>query len=217
MKKITYILILLGLTAFGQVGVNTTEPTAMLDVNGDGRIRDLPFVSNPPYIVGAQTNGDLVKTDNSSGGSVNFGTTNILAPSNVIIETNTTGTFSQQNIYLLGQGQSLQANTTFDSTLNWNIIVEAENILNADVTVTLKLFINGTEKQVQQFTLPNGTQKSTVTFAGNFNEIISTGATPSPYTIVFWGVVKQENAPTTDVSVKFLESRYARQKTIKYN
>ena len=48
----------------GKVGVNTSTPTATLDIAGDARIRTIDSISTPPkYIVTSDENGVLQKVN----------------------------------------------------------------------------------------------------------------------------------------------------------
>ncbi|WP_131701429.1 hypothetical protein [Chryseobacterium sp. FH2] len=53
--------------AFGQVGINTTAPESMLDVNGDARVRIINPANTPDYILASDTNGVLRKTSLTVG------------------------------------------------------------------------------------------------------------------------------------------------------
>ena len=58
------LLILLPFFAFsqnGNVGINTTSPTATIDVNGTARVRNLPTVVDETYIIVSNEEGDLKK------------------------------------------------------------------------------------------------------------------------------------------------------------
>ncbi len=56
----TILFFLLSIMTFGQVGINTTEPTKTLDINGDLRVRDIPLLSNK-YVLLADDNGNITK------------------------------------------------------------------------------------------------------------------------------------------------------------
>ncbi|AZA50275.1 hypothetical protein EG346_19775 [Chryseobacterium carnipullorum] len=62
MKKVT-LLIPLIISGFclGQVGINTNNPTAMLDVNGEARIRTLPVAPDTSQLLAVDSNGFLLK------------------------------------------------------------------------------------------------------------------------------------------------------------
>ena len=46
MKKVSYVLLLVSINAFSQIGIGTTAPTETLDVDGTVRIREVPPSSN---------------------------------------------------------------------------------------------------------------------------------------------------------------------------
>lgn len=55
-----YLIFLLTLPLFSQVGIGTVNPSAMLDVNGDVRVRDLPDSDSSVFVV-ASPDGTLGK------------------------------------------------------------------------------------------------------------------------------------------------------------
>lgn len=61
MKNFLFVLLLLPLTLWSQVGINTTIPTKTLDVNGQVRVRDLPLGDITDYLVVTTANGELRK------------------------------------------------------------------------------------------------------------------------------------------------------------
>lgn len=75
MKNLTYLLpcLLLGVTGFSQVGINTTNPTSTLDVNGTVRVRslgqnietgpELPPEHEATRIMGLDDDGNFVKVE----------------------------------------------------------------------------------------------------------------------------------------------------------
>ena len=67
MKKL-FLLLLLPIMAFGQVGINTTTPQETLHVAGTARVDDLPLMTSDRVVV-ADSVGKLgYKTLTSSGG-----------------------------------------------------------------------------------------------------------------------------------------------------
>lgn len=75
MKKL--ILLLLPTLLFSQVGVNTTQPSATLDVNGDLRVRQVPTVNTANYVLVVDNDGNVKKMlvsalSNSNGTCPNF-------------------------------------------------------------------------------------------------------------------------------------------------
>jgi len=75
MKKL--ILLLFPIITFSQVGVNTTSPSATLDVNGDLRVRQIPTVNATQYVLTVDDNGNVKKVavsalNNSNGTCPNF-------------------------------------------------------------------------------------------------------------------------------------------------
>lgn len=68
MKILPYIILLLSATfTFSQVGINTTNPTAQLDVNGDIRVRGLSNMAGNGMYLHAQPDGTLVTQLTASG------------------------------------------------------------------------------------------------------------------------------------------------------
>lgn len=62
MKKIILgIFLLIGVTTKTQVGINTTTPTKMLDINGDMRIRILPQGNTSQSLLITDVNGNMLK------------------------------------------------------------------------------------------------------------------------------------------------------------
>lgn len=62
MKKIILLIpLIISGFASGQIGVNTNSPTAMLDVNGEARIRTLPVAPNTSQLLAVDSNGFLLK------------------------------------------------------------------------------------------------------------------------------------------------------------
>lgn len=59
MKKL--ILLLLPTLASSQVGINTQTPSAILDVNGDLRVRQIPTVNTAQYVLVVDNNGNVKK------------------------------------------------------------------------------------------------------------------------------------------------------------
>jgi hypothetical protein len=60
------LMFFIGITSYSQVGINTTEPTTTLDVNGDMRIRGLRENENAiiaKKIVGVDDNGNFVEVE----------------------------------------------------------------------------------------------------------------------------------------------------------
>lgn len=68
------------LSASNQLGVGLTATTARIDVNGDARIRTIPEINRPKYVVVTDDQGFIFKTDltNIGGGSTNCTSTNFL-------------------------------------------------------------------------------------------------------------------------------------------
>lgn len=64
-KIILVILIGIGATSYAQVGVNTTEPTSTLDVNGTLRVRSLEAneLQNARFVLGSDVNGNLISLE----------------------------------------------------------------------------------------------------------------------------------------------------------
>lgn len=58
MKVLLFLLLSIFIPA--QVGINTTEPTKTLDVNGTVRVRDIPLLTNK-YVLLSDEEGNLTK------------------------------------------------------------------------------------------------------------------------------------------------------------
>lgn len=61
MKKITFLVFFITNTLLSQVGVNTVEPKAMLDVNGDLRIRDVSLGDITDMLLVIDSDGNVKK------------------------------------------------------------------------------------------------------------------------------------------------------------
>ena len=64
-KIILVILLCISATSYAQVGINTTEPTSTLDVNGTIRVRSMTVneQANPRFVVGSDVNGNLINLE----------------------------------------------------------------------------------------------------------------------------------------------------------
>ncbi|MFC4634894.1 hypothetical protein ACFO3O_13315 [Dokdonia ponticola] len=64
-KIILVILLCISATSYAQVGINTTEPTSTLDVNGTIRVRSMIVneQANPRFVVGSDVNGNLINLE----------------------------------------------------------------------------------------------------------------------------------------------------------
>ena len=64
-KIILVILLCISVTSYAQVGINTTDPTSTLDVNGTIRVRSMTVdeQANPRYVVGSDVNGNLINLE----------------------------------------------------------------------------------------------------------------------------------------------------------
>lgn len=96
MKKIFLIFTLFSLNAFSQVGINTSSPQAMLDVEGDTRIATTESLTTTPTYVLAIDGNQIVKkvSVTSLGGGANVVKNRIYAivPKNADQELTTRGT-----------------------------------------------------------------------------------------------------------------------------
>ncbi|MFT5891077.1 MAG: hypothetical protein ACI9Y7_001176 [Dokdonia sp.] len=69
-KSLLIILISMSTIGYSQVGVNTTEPTSTLDVNGTLRVRSMDSndSSNARFIIGSDEDGNIINLE--LGGNV---------------------------------------------------------------------------------------------------------------------------------------------------
>lgn len=69
MKKILFAIVVFSIFPLisGQVGINIAAPTAILDVNGDARVRKINPANTGDYILSADANGVLHKTSLTAG------------------------------------------------------------------------------------------------------------------------------------------------------
>lgn len=126
--KALLVLVLFPLFAFGQVGINTTDPQAMLDINGNLIIGQVNYAANDfQYLGRNSTNGEVVWVDapQSSGGH-NIQKYFKTPGSAVIISPNTTGTFEQTDINLgLQQNISVGSNGKVTLFIAYKIAIES--------------------------------------------------------------------------------------------
>lgn len=125
MKKL--ILLLFPVVTFSQVGVNTTSPSATLDVNGDLRVRQIPTVNTANYVLVVDDSGNVEKMALSSLNSSNGTCPNFLknessgyyikfsSPSSV---PNPTSNLTIQGKNFTPAGASIQNNTYYFSWSN---------------------------------------------------------------------------------------------------
>lgn len=61
-KKLSFLILLIGILSFAQVGINTISPTNTLDINGSLRIRRIDSITVlPKYIIASNDNGVIQK------------------------------------------------------------------------------------------------------------------------------------------------------------
>ncbi len=214
MKRVFFILVITTQCAFAQVGINTTNPTKDLDINGELRIRNLPSMNNSLDVLTADVNGNTGKISNLKFlKEVYFDE----ATSNI-----------DRTIYTDGQSTVNNVNLGLSNTVVIPAYVKATIIVSYSIPVGLsgaddvvngyygiRFLKNGVEQQSgsRKYSIPDRYKRyyySTDTFsmvsAGTtYIEVIDNSANPNSQSVTFSlnGYIEQGHASTSTVEYRF--------------
>ena len=139
----------------GQVGINTTTPTATLDVNGNLRVRNITEAPTLSQFLVQDTNGNIFWNDGSTlVTNPNFIITNDVPGNTVSIIANTTGYYLQDNILLHSQTVTIPTGSVAVCAIHYQIPIEITNLVDAKMGA--RLYINGTEQTFLHSRTDNG-------------------------------------------------------------
>lgn len=207
MKKIIYFLIFIPFISFAQVGINTTDPKTMLDVNGAITNREVSFT--------VASNAVNINTETSLANLTGAATASIAVTSftptvngcRLIVSNNTTGGFGAtfagitipnglaiEFVYTNGVWKTTAANNIYNSngTLTGNrVVTQGANTLAFTSSSTNGFSVDGTTFSVDAVNnrVGIGTASPTVKF-----EVAGTGAGTIDFQTTGRAKIKSDNA-----------------------